>query len=201
MTILAASKAANALLQRSEYRNAKRVSIFLSMEGKEISTSSIVKHALSNGKKVFVPYIHKAGGETPPKSIMDMLELSSWEDFQSLEKDKWGIPTLSSATLSDRENVFGGHGLSQDEETLRNKGCGEIEVGAEENALDLIVVPAVAFDHGFYRLGHGKGYYDTFFSRCKNQIVNGTLHRMPALGSYTPKSLLYQSCLPVYLLI
>jgi len=181
LMILAANQAANALLRLAAYRNAKRVSIFLSMDGKEISTSSIVKDALTSGKKVFVPYIYKAGGAKSLQSSMDMLELSCWEDFQTLQKDKWGIPSLSSTTLSDRENVFGGRGLSQEPEFFGNKKI-ENEAQTQENALDLIVVPAVAFDHKFRRLGHGKGYYDTFFARCRNEIVNGTLHRMPALG-------------------
>jgi len=153
------------------------------MDGKEISTSSIVKDALSSGKKVFVPYIHKVGGVKSSQSIMDMLDLSSWKDFQALQKDKWGIPSLSSATLSDRENVFGGRGLS-------NEGKGnENEAQTRENALDLIVVPAVAFDHNLRRLGHGKGYYDTFLSRCRDETAKGTLRRMPALGSSTFLSL------------
>lgn len=154
------------------------------MDGKEISTSSIVQNALSSGKKVFVPYIHKAGSGSSAQSIMDMMELSSWEDFQMLEKDKWGIPSLPSSTLDNRENVFGGHGLSRSGDVSVGEGTENI-VEAKVNALDLIVVPAVAFDHHFRRLGHGKGYYDTFFSRCRDEIAKGTLDRMPTLGSYS----------------
>lgn len=151
------------------------------MEGKEISTSSIVKDAFAAGKKVFVPYIYKAGGANSLQSSMDMLELSSWEDFQTLQKDKWGIPSLSPATLPTRENVFGGRGLLRGPESPEDKRV-ENEARTQDDALDLIVVPAVAFDHNFRRLGHGKGYYDTFFARCRNEIANGTLHHMPALG-------------------
>jgi len=122
-----------------------------------------------------------AGGAKSSQSIMEMLELSTWEDFQMLEKDKWGIPSLSSTTLSDRANVFGGRGSSQVPESFENRNI-ENEARTQDNALDLIVVPAVAFDHKFRRLGHGKGYYDTFFARCRSETANGTLHRMPALG-------------------
>jgi len=42
------------------YREAKRVGIYLSMPTGEVQTDAIVRHALESGKKVFVPYLHKA---------------------------------------------------------------------------------------------------------------------------------------------
>ncbi len=32
--------------------------------------------------------------------------------------------------------------------------------------LDLLVIPALAYDQAGYRLGRGKGYYDRYLSRC-----------------------------------
>jgi 5-formyltetrahydrofolate cyclo-ligase len=141
------------------------------MEGKEISTTAIVKDALSRNKQVFVPYIHKVQGHERT-SIMDMLALDSLEDFRSLQLDNWGIPSLSKASVPNRENVLGGKGLSSGDESKVKDSL----------AFDLIIVPAVAFDHQLNRLGHGKGYYDSFFSRCHNLVRNGFLCEMPILG-------------------
>ncbi|KAF1832551.1 nagb/rpia/CoA transferase-like protein [Decorospora gaudefroyi] len=155
----AASQTTNAtktLLSMPEYQAARRISVYLSMPGGEISTRDIVRDALDQGKKVFVPYTYnlqnpKAG---QPKSIMDMVALQSMEDFESLESDKWGIPTPSEDSLSSRANCFGGTGITNG------------ETPATEHGLDLIVMPGMAFDSHFGRLGHGKGFYDYFLTRC-----------------------------------
>jgi len=168
---LTAHRATTALLQRPEYQHARRLSVFLSIEGKEISTSAIVKDALSRGKEVFVPYIHK-GRNTG--RVMDMLSLETFEDYRSLEKDKWGIPSLPHGSIACRSNAFGGRGVSGELVNEKHE--------MRHNALDLIVVPAVAFDRRRGRLGHGRGYYDTFFSRCSSQMPKDSSSRMPILS-------------------
>ncbi|KAF3037686.1 hypothetical protein E8E12_008039 [Didymella heteroderae] len=148
--------ATKALLAMPEYKSARRISVYLSMPTGEINTSSIVRDALDQGKKVFIPYTYNLDSlvDGQPKSIMDMVELSSMKDFESLEADKWGIPTPSKDSISSRANCFGTMGVTN---------------GKSENitnGLDLIVMPGMAFDHSFGRLGHGKGFYDFFLSRC-----------------------------------
>jgi 5-formyltetrahydrofolate cyclo-ligase len=134
------------------YQESKRIGIYLSMPGGEIQTDPIVRHALSVGKKVFVPYLHKLQNPPPdaPKSVMDMVDLRSLMDYETLKRDSWRIPTIDAGTVDEREHV------------LTN--------GSEK--LDLVLMPGVAFDvdpkSGFIRrLGHGKGFYDYFLHRYR----------------------------------
>jgi 5-formyltetrahydrofolate cyclo-ligase len=142
----------------------------------ELSTTAIVEDALKNHKQVFVPYIHNIETTTTHQktSIMDMLALDSMEEFMSLERDKWGIPSLTQAQASSKQNCFGGKGLS----------AAVAKDIANSSGLDLIVMPGMAFDPVFRRLGHGKGYYDSFLTRyLRWEAESGTDTRnIPLLG-------------------
>ncbi|KAI0165523.1 nagb/rpia/CoA transferase-like protein [Xylariaceae sp. FL1272] len=145
-----------ALAKFKPYQDAKTVGIYLSMPGGEIQTDSIVRHALASGKQVFVPYLHRSGlppGEGPIR-LMDMVSLQDMQDYESLQRDKWGIPSVEGATVHQRQRSVG-------------------ELDGERSAdvaLDLIFLPGVAFDFdpetgAVRRLGHGKGFYDYFLHR------------------------------------
>jgi 5-formyltetrahydrofolate cyclo-ligase len=129
--------ATSKLLSLSEYQNAKSIAVYLSMPSGELSTRNIVQDAFQRGKDVYIPYIHTV----EKVSVMDMLALESITEFESLQPDKWGIPSLQPTQVLGRRDCFSGKGL------------------------DLIVMPGMAFDSGFRRLGHGKGYYDHFLTR------------------------------------
>ncbi|KAI1631956.1 5-formyltetrahydrofolate cyclo-ligase [Biscogniauxia mediterranea] len=149
------------------YIDAKTVGVYLSMPGGEIQTEPIVRHAIASGKQVFVPYLHKSGlppGEGPAR-LMDMVSLKDVRDYETLKRDKWGIPSIDAATVNERK-----------------RSVGELDgERSEDISLDLILMPGVAFDvdpktGDIRRLGHGKGFYDYF------------LHRY-ALATATQKSL------------
>jgi 5-formyltetrahydrofolate cyclo-ligase len=145
------------------------------MPSGEIQTEEIVRHALNAGKEVFVPYLHrnseirKSGDEggaiEAPKRIMDMVRLRGVGDYEGLERDKWGIPTVTEKGVEGRERVLG------------EGGSGSGRRGVK---LDLMLMPGVAFDVdeaqgvGVRRLGHGKGFYDYFLHRYRNVNENGT---------------------------
>lgn len=141
------------------------------MPSSELSTTSIVRHALENGKAVFVPYLHATTARDTgadgylPKRCMDMVRLHGLEDFEGLERDSWGIPTVGSEGVGERERILGG-----DREKRDGEGGG----------LDLMLLPGVAFgkvkgeDEGndmVRRLGHGKGFYDFFVTRYRGRIA------------------------------
>ncbi|KAL9107215.1 MAG: hypothetical protein Q9227_007839 [Pyrenula ochraceoflavens] len=137
------------VLKMPQYQRASNIGVYLSMPNGEILTNDIVNHALENGKKVFVPFIHGAKGA----SRIDMLALTSKVDYESLDQDAWGIPSLKQESIARRENALGGWGIE--------------ESRSQRPLLDIIVLPGVAFDVRKARLGHGKGYYDRYLQEYR----------------------------------
>lgn len=154
--------AQNLVLNSPQYKSAKRVGIYLSMPKSEAQTDSLVVDALWTGKQVFVPYIYsiqRKESQGKRSKVMDMMRIDSMIEYGELEKDSWGIPKLQDEGIEERENAVGGCGLS-----FKSDGS-EVEVDASEGGLDLIVVPAVAFDRNLNRMGHGAGFYDKFLAK------------------------------------
>jgi len=156
-----ALKAGERLFSMPEYQSAKNISIYLSMPNGEVSTRCIVEDALRKGKKVFVPYLYKEclEGESRASAVMDMVSLHSEVDYNSLQPDKWGIPTLDEVSIPERTRVMGS--------TVEGTIVAGRAIGA---ALDMMVMPGVAFDGERRRLGHGKGYYDFFLHRYQERL-------------------------------
>uniref|UniRef100_A0A915LUV5 5-formyltetrahydrofolate cyclo-ligase n=1 Tax=Meloidogyne javanica TaxID=6303 RepID=A0A915LUV5_MELJA len=90
------------------------------------------------------------------------LKLSSKDEFAKLERTTWGIRQHSS-DLSP-PTYFDGMTTTQNEQFL-----------------DLIVMPGVAFTLNGKRLGHGRGYYDRFLLEY-SQKCNGTYPKTIALA-------------------
>lgn len=149
-------KAQTTLVSLPAYQQANRLSIYLSMPGGEAQTDKLLSDAFSSGKKVFVPYMHRPVNPNPEgkkkRRVVDMLRLESMAEFERLEKDSWGIPSLPENGIEERENAKGG------------KGADSVDTGGGKGGLDLIVMPGVAFDGDGSRLGHGAGFYDRFLA-------------------------------------
>jgi 5-formyltetrahydrofolate cyclo-ligase len=115
---------------------------------------------------------------------MDMVDLRSLSDYESLERDSWGIPTIPAATVGDREHIL------------------ENPTGAT-GSLDMILMPGVAFDLDpktsfVRRLGHGKGFYDYFLHRYMQD--RGSLYSNKLSSSPGTDILLYGLALKEQLL-
>ncbi|TKA81785.1 hypothetical protein B0A55_02156 [Friedmanniomyces simplex] len=158
------------ILSLPQYKHAGKLGIYMSMPTGEAQTELLVRDALHSGKRVYVPCIHsvpKPGMKSGTGKVMDMLRLSSIEEYGGLERDSWGIPHLPHDSLEGRENAIGGSGTSPDTEVAHDGDGG----------LDLIVVPGVAFDAEMNRMGHGAGFYDRFLTR----FCEGEKRRRPFL--------------------
>ncbi|CAH1185630.1 unnamed protein product [Phyllotreta striolata] len=116
------------------FKNAKHVSIYLSLDT-EINTEPILRKLFEDGKRCFVPRYRKAG--------MEMVELHSMDDWNTLPVTKWNIKQPS----------------------FKDQRADALDLG-----LDLIIVPGVAFSPTGNRLGHGAGYYDKYLSKISKQF-------------------------------
>ena len=147
------------------------------MPSGELSTTSIVQNAIGEGKEVYIPYLYSVTSSLTQQktSIMDMLALQSLEEFTSLERDRWGIPSLKQAQVTGKKNCLGGYGVPAQESYADTE---------EDHGVDLVVMPGMAFDHRFRRLGHGKGYYDHFLTKYSKGKLNSKTNtpKMPFLG-------------------
>ena len=60
----------------------------------------------------------------------------------------------------------------------------EERAAVEPSTLDLLIIPALAYDQAGYRLGRGKGYYDRYLQRanCAHRLgVTFALHPIEQL--------------------
>lgn len=116
------------LLTHPIYLDSTVLCVYLSMPF-EVSTSSIIRHSLDKGKRIFVP---KVTGKS--SSNMVMVEVSSIDQIARFQKNAWGIPEPPMDEVNPCPNFW-------------------------LNSIDTIIVPGVAFNSQLSRLGHGKGYY------------------------------------------
>ncbi|XP_067349902.1 5,10-methenyltetrahydrofolate synthetase (5-formyltetrahydrofolate cyclo-ligase) isoform X2 [Channa argus] len=101
----------------------------------EVRTEQIIKDIFKRGKDCFIPRYKSS------RIHMDMLQLSSLQDMETLPLTSWNIRQPAEDDNTREEALDGG-------------------------GLDLILVPGLGFDGLGKRLGRGKGFYDTYLDRC-----------------------------------
>ncbi|NNC97628.1 MAG: 5-formyltetrahydrofolate cyclo-ligase [Gammaproteobacteria bacterium] len=146
----AAEQIAARLCSSTLYQQAQHIGVYASLPD-EISLSEFISQARADGKSLYLPVI-------APQPDSRTMEFMPWETQTELVTNRFGIP----------EPVC--PGITQTDETPDTK----------PDALDLILVPLLAYDQSGNRLGMGAGYYDRYFSsRVKN---NRHAHKLIKLG-------------------
>ena len=144
----------------------------------EVLTRTIIYDALRQGKQIYVPYIYdsKVQSNLNTCSAMNMVSLHSKSDYEALEPDNWGIPSVVEVSITERIRIL--EEFANSERNTRSKS-------ADCRRLDLIVMPGVAFDRNLGRLGHGKGFYDLFLECYHDSKICrlGEEIKMPFLGA------------------
>ena len=158
------------------------------MPKSEVVTKDIVLDALRQGKQIFVPYINSNIHVRPiSRSTMNMVSLRSKSDYEALEHDAWGIPTVAENSITTRIQLLEdleyspdsvSQGVPDREGISKSRSRGSVK-------LDLIVMPGVAFDRDLGRLGHGKGFYDKFLTSYHDSklCLLEEEFKMPFLGA------------------
>lgn len=92
----AAERVLAQLFQSPAYLSARSISCYLSLPHSEIQTDALIRHALENGKRIYVPYCPKED-----KTVMRMVRLNSLEHFQRLNVNRWGIREVDPDEVSE----------------------------------------------------------------------------------------------------
>lgn len=104
----------------------------------EADTIEILRKCFELGKQCFVPRFHPKGRQ------MDFVQVTSFADYETLPiepKYKIRQPNLDDTTRAD---------------------------ALETGGLDLLITPSVAYTINGLRLGHGKGYFDTYIRKVRD---------------------------------
>ena len=56
-----------------------------------------------------------------------------------------------------------------------------------ENQIDVVFLPLLAFDQEGYRVGYGKGFYDRFLEKCREDVIKIGLSFFPPVDRITDR--------------
>lgn len=147
---------ANALTSLPEYVEAQNIAVYLHLDHGEARTDSIIAKIFADGKSLFLPKIVPLGNIEPQfpkqKTHLAMKQVKSQDEIDALTPK--GPYKLREPETGDDCFTKGG--------------------------LDLIILPAVAYTKARERLGHGKGFYDSFIQ--EHIQVTGTKPKLVGIG-------------------
>ncbi|CAI5493960.1 unnamed protein product [Closterium sp. Naga37s-1] len=169
------------VVQADWFRSAQRVAAYISCRKlREVETADVISDLLGRGASVFVPRVMDS------ESHMVMLKINSVNvvgegggqrgggggggkggakgDREGVKAQEQGAGAEAGARAAEGDLARNGMGLLEPTLTLTD-GRPRSNVYGEQEPLDLILVPGLAFDRSGGRLGRGGGYYDVFLSQ------------------------------------
>jgi 5-formyltetrahydrofolate cyclo-ligase len=163
-------------LQDSRVSAARCVCLYASMPF-EFNTFALASVLFRSGARVFYP---RCLSSARAGAAMDFFEAFGLDDVNAWPENKWKIrePTdFYNGTNAGAADPTGGAAASA--ELRRRPRTSDDQVA---KALDLVLLPGVAFDRHGGRLGHGAGYYDKWLrSLAEKRRMSGAERAMPAL--------------------
>ena len=90
------------LLQNKQFLSSKKVSVYVSLDSREIQTKSIFEFCFKNKKRVFVPHFSRDSRD------MKLFECFSLEDYRQMEVKEFGIKQLRESPIPREEALSSG---------------------------------------------------------------------------------------------
>ena len=124
-----------------EWKNANRICCYLALP-REVQTQLLIKASWNAGKRVCVPAFRKTDGHYDLAWLrQDETLTTGYGSVPEPAEPDWVAARRSKIRCSEEHAKSG---------TWRK----------EQDSVDLVIIPGVAFDRSGGRLGHGRGHYD-----------------------------------------
>lgn len=127
------------LMKTVEYKDAKAV-MFYAAKGSEVQTREMIEAALREGKTVLLP-------------------------ITNMEKKEIEAAVIENCGSDLKEGAFG---IMEPKQDWAHSTTVELGVNPkDEEKINAVIVPGVAFDIEGHRLGYGHGFYDKLLKRLR----------------------------------